>query len=348
MITVTGRTFEHRVFIQSLGGVWNKENKSWVIKHANPADIERLTKTVGLIVTVYDEKPTHKPWDDKPTIYGDDPTYLNYFAPKNPRAFFGFSSLGKMINYIEKLPRFYALDPDRAGWNGGNASQYGTDTMREALDIARKGWPEGADAAQGIIDRLTLAKPRIRHHKPSVAGGIVNVGRMLSGDPRHMILRPKQPGKKIVTLFVETGCYGGIDTGTMIRRSAIVGAIADIMENESYSCTIVAVDTSIYQRKTFYQLAVTLKKSGERLNLGDLMFALGHPSFLRRFSFAVCSSVPETQEIWSHQGSPSNAFTNDHPCGPNEFYVPVIEENTIDVDTTIPYVIPENLPINFE
>ncbi len=351
MITVTGRTYDQRALIQSLGGKWNMEGKCWIIKHASTQDIEKLRNIVGLIVTIHDEpKPTHQmqPWTGKPTVYGDDPTYLNRFAPQNPRAFFGFSSLGKMVDYIAGLPRHYAIDPDRAGWETGNAAWIGTDSMGEALDIARKGWPEGADAAQRIIDRLTLAKPRIRRHKPSVAGGIVNVGRLLSGDPRHMVLRPKQPGKKIVTLFVEAGCSGGINTGTLIRRAAIIGAIADMMENEGYSCTIVTVDTSIDGRQTMYQLAVTLKESGERMNLGDLMFALGHPSFLRRFSFATLASVPETRSLWATQGSPSNAFNDDHPCGANEFYIPVMEENTIGIDETIPFVIPSNLPIELE
>lgn len=349
MISVTGRTYDQRAFIQSLGGRWNNEGKCWIIKSASTADIERLRATVGLIVNVHDEpKPAHKPWNGKPTVYGNDPTYLNRFAPQNPHAFFGFSSLGKMVKYIEGLPRHHAIDPDRSGWESGNAAWIGTDSMGEALDIARKGWPEGADAAQRIIDRLTLDKPRIRRHKPSVAGGIVNVGRLLSGDPRHMVLRPKQPGKKIVTLFVEAGCSGAINTGTLIRRAAIIGAIVDMMENEGYSCTIVATDTSIDGGKTLYQLAVTLKESGERLSLGDLMFALGHPSFLRRFSFAVCASVPETKQIWSSQGSPSNAFNAAHPCGSNEFYVPVMEENTTDIDETIPFVLPAKLPIKLE
>lgn len=349
MITVTGRTYDQRALIQSLGGKWNNDGKCWIIHYASAADLDKLRNTVGLIVNVHNEpKPSYQPWNGKPTVYGNDPTYLNRFAPQNPHAFFGFSSLAKMIKYIDGLPRHYALDPDRSGWELGNTAWIGSDSMAEAIDIARKGWPEGADAAQRVIDRLTLAKPRIRRHKPSVAGGIVNVGRLLSGDPRHMVLRPKQPGKKIVTLFVEAGCSGRVNTGTLIRRAAIIGAIVDMMENEGYSCTIVATDTSIEKGQTLYQLAVTLKESGERLSLGDLMFALGHPSFLRRFSFAVCASVPETKEIWQSQGCPSNAFTDDHPCAHNEFYIPVIEGNTTNIDETLSLVIPKNLPITLD
>ena len=221
--------------------------------------------------------------------------------------------------------------------------------MSDALKLAREGWQEGLERAADVVERLSLANPRVRRRKPSLAGGSVSVGRMLAGDPAHMIRRPKAPGRKIVTFFVEAGCSGHINADAMIDRAALIGAMIDLMENVGYSCTIVAVDTSIEGRLPRYQLAVKLKEAGERLNLADVMFALGHPSFLRRFSFAACSSVPETRSIWMDQGSPSNAFDDHHPCGPNEFYVPVLERNgTGDPLDLLPYVTPSKLPITIE
>lgn len=346
MIIVTGRTFDHRELLHRMGGKWNAARKGWIIQEATAGNLQQLRQTVGLIVSEIANDPGPESiMHGRTACYGDDVSYLNHFAPQNPRAFFGFSSLAKLVRYIEGLPAHFALDRERNGWAQGGAANVGCDSMSEALAIARKGWPEGASAASRVIEQLTLAKPRIRRHAPSLAGGTVNIGRLLSGDPRHMISRPKQPGKKVFTLFVEAGCFFGINAGTMVRRAAIIGAISDIMENEGYACTIVATDTSIERGQTYYQLAVTLKEAGERLSLGDLMFALGHPAFLRRFSFAVCSSVPETRSIWGSQGAPSNAFTDEHPCTPSEFYIPIIEKNTKTIDETLSLVIPKNLPI---
>ena len=356
MIIVTGKTFEHRDWLMRLGARWNKEERLWQIDRLPDHQLKELRRTVGLIVNVYeDEAPeptlTRNPdGGGKSNLYGDDPTFFNYFAPQNPRAFFGFSTLGKFIDYVANLPRSHALDSRRSGWEAGDglAEWIGSRDMPAAIKIARQGWQEGARAAREVIDALALANPRVRHRRASVAGGAVNVGRMLSGDPAHMIHRPKSPGKKIVTLFVEAGCAGHIDAATLVVRAAIIGAITDLMENAGYSCTIVVTDTSVAGIRTFYQLAVTIKESGERMNIDDLIFALGHPSFLRRFSFATCSSVDECRDIWSTQGEPSNAFTPSHPCRANEFYIPVMPNNPKTINDAMPFVIPKNLPITIE
>jgi hypothetical protein len=126
--------------------------------------------------------------------------------------------------------------------------------------------------------------------------------------------------------------------------------MVDLMEAQGYACRIVAVDTSVSGRENVYQLAVQIKESGERLNLSDTMFALGHPAFLRRLSFATCSSVPETRAIWSSQGSSANAFDTEYPTGKSEFYVPVITDNLKGTDELdlLPYVVPHGLPLDLK
>lgn len=354
MIIVSGRTWEHRESLKALGGKWNEAGKNWQIRHAHRTDIARLRKAVGLIVVDTDEAPTssvaseHQPTIiGKSIIYGDDPTYFNYFAPKDPRAFFGFSTLSKMVDYIERLPAHMATDLSRQGWSRDDGFT-GSKDMPEALRLARCGWPEGAEAASKIIERFTLANPRVRHRRHALAGGSVNVGRMLADDPAHMRQRPRAPGRKIVTLFVEAGCAGNINPATLIKRAAIIGAIVDLMGNAGYSCSIVITDTSVMGLRTFYQLAVVIKQAGESINLSDLIFSLGHPSFLRRMSFATCSSVIECRDIWEDQGCPANAFTDGNPCRDNEFYVPVIDANGATLAEILPEVVPIDLPIRIK
>jgi hypothetical protein len=377
MITVSGRTMPHRETLRRMGGRWHNAEKYWSFDRLNKDQIATLRATVGLFVAEGVERPEPKPepkpsidfaaliaalQDETPvrvtnsrpaTVYGDDPTYLNRFADQNPSAFFGFSGLGKLISYIEGLHADIVYDPGRAGWGTQDAEWCGSANMPEAISIARDGWHEGVDQALAIIDRLTLESPRVRRRKPSLAGGQVSVGRMLAGDPAHMIRRPRQPGSKVITFFVEAGCSGSIRADTLVIRAAAIGAMVDLMENVGYSCTIVTVDTSIgMDRRPIYQLAVTLKEAGERLNLPDLMFALGHPSFLRRFSFAACSSVPETRTIWRDQGSPSNSFDDEHPCGKSEFYIPVLTDRqqsrlTDDPLSMLAMITPATLPVQF-
>jgi hypothetical protein len=372
MIIVTGRTFDHRETIISMGGRWNNADRRWEFDRLSASLIARLRALVGIMVV---DQPDSLPslgddYDDdddlfaaiigkrrpnkKPSkIYGDDPTYHNHFADQNASAFFGFSNFNKFIDYVDTLPSHVQSDPNRTGWSIDRFTEKftGTRTMSEAIKIAREGWQEGVERATDLIERLSLDNPRVKRRKAALAGGVVSVGRMLSGDPAHMIRRPKQPGRKVVTFFVEAGCQGTIEPENMAIRAALVGAIVDLMENAGYSCAIVATDTSLDMGRPIYQLAVTVKESGERLNLADTMFALGHPSFLRRMSFATCCSAIECRDIWIGQGSSSNAFDDDHPCGRSEYYVPVLttaqqRELTDDPLSMLPFVTPKNLPID--
>jgi len=372
MIIVSGRTFAHKDKIRSYGGRWNGDHQRWEFERLSDSARADLIAQVGLMISeVASPSPPPKPIADdedddnwlinlfvgnrtarrninQPTkLYGDDPTYFNYFADQNPSAFFGFSSLEKFTAYIADIP-----EPMRheIAWSSNvNVTESSdTKTMSEALHLARNGWQEGLDRAQETMRRLSLANPRVRRRKPSLAGGSVNVGRMLAGDPAHMISRPKQPGRKVVTFFVEAGTPGRITAKTMAIRAASIGAMVDLMEMAGYSCSVVAVDTSLQFTTPKYQLAVILKDSGERLNLSDIIFALGHPSFARRFSFAALRSSTECREIWASQGNASNSFDDEHKCSNSEFYIPVIKQNIDDPFDMIDHIIPDGLPIEIE
>lgn len=325
MIIVSGRTFPNRELLQRLGGRWERDI-GYKFRSLSDADIEQIRNIPGLMISGGNAAPV------KHAIYGDDRTYYNHFAHRDPRAFFGFSSLDKLTNYID------TRGPDcrvRLGWGK---------EMKEALKIARGGWQEGVTMAETIRDSLLLANPPQRQRKPSVAGGVVNVGRLLSGNPLHMTHRAKLPGSRVVTLFVEAGCPGYISPETLVMRAAVIAAIIDMMENNGYSCNIVAVDTSLWFGRVEYQLAVTLKLAGERLNIADIAFGLGHPAFLRCFSFACQTSVEECRESWAEIGKPANAFDKSHPCGPNEYYVGVVHDDKPDIDS----LIPPGLPLEFK
>lgn len=373
MITATGKTFEHRDTIRSFGGYWSGHDKCWKFDRLTPSQLTQLRGLVGVIVTDHgpsvEEPSPSSPSNDGPfvftglpsrgttdtrrksNIYGDDPTYHNHFADQNSITFFGFSSLGAMVDYLDGQPSSVKNDPRRAGWPDSDAQWSGGLTMAQALAMARQGWPEGAEMAEAVAERLTVANPRVRRRKPSMAGGAVSVGRMLAGDPAHMISRPKQPGSKMITVFVEAGCSGAIDADTLMVRAAIIIAIVDLMENNGYSCNIVATDTSTWRSGgAVYQLAVTLKAAGERLNLNDIAFALGHPAFLRKLSFGTQTTANEIRETWEGLGNPSDAFNEDWPCAKNELYVPVIATN-VDEDAPwllLPHIIPNGLPVDLK
>lgn len=394
-VTVSGRTFDHRELLKSLRGQWNNNTRVWTFDHyLSPADLARLRSLPGVVVVEHKRpattwepaKPTpsfreaispdqlarvdawvrrnrHLLADEdetfirpkRPQIIGDDPTYFNYFADKNPIAYFGFSSLDVFIDHVERLRR-----PDNTGgtcdvgWSTEKPRQIVTDTpdMAAAIRLAREGWTAGLGLAEQFDIPHALRKRRVH----SVVGASVNVGRMLAGNPAHMIRRIPQPKNKRIVVFVDTMMWKGITPQNAMLRALFIASAIDQLENQGYTCEIFAVNASdsFYDNGPQAQLCVRLKSAGERLNLLNISFALGHPSFLRRMFFA-CEGVIGAIRMTRHaRGRISHCFDAEHQPGPNEYYfrqLPSVVNQELYKDDPLKmldYILPDNLPIDFK
>lgn len=376
MIHVTGNTFPHRDLFKAWRGKWNNEAGRWEFASLSSAQLDRLRKTVGLMINECDDEPTYDvsftaPPEPTPTlrsliadilagrndtapvqgsrpsvIYGDDQRWFNHFKDTDPTAFFGFSSLRKFTDYVADLNPPYD-DDRRVGWDTDDPRWHGTPNMAAALRLARQGWAEGAESAPALAIPHATAPKRLH----GVAGGSVNVGRMLAGNPAHMRRRAKLPGRRVVTLFVETFMSSGIKSDNAITRAILIAGIADVLEREGYICEIVAVVTTRAGSRIGHQAAITLKQAGERLALLDIVFALGHPSFFRRLVFAAVGASGACSSTWHNQGNPAAAFDMHHPTAKNEFYIKQLSlasQRRLDYDdplSMLPFIEPDGLPV---
>lgn len=357
MIIVTGNTFGHRDLLKAMGGRWNNADRNWQFSYLSDDQIEQLRAMVGVFVVTSKLPSWMTEEDDTPEAprpptqqFGDDQSFFNYFEDQNPTAFFGFSSLHAFADFVEALPRPGIND---IGWKTDEkyVAFSGTDDMAQALDLARNGWTDGL----GITGMLVVDAPQAKRRYHCVAGSTVNVGRMLAGDPRHMIRRTRQPGQRSIRIFVETIMWRGIGTGIATFRALLIAAMIDLLEREGYRCEVIGVATTLYEwtANPLAQLAVRIKEAGERLNLLDMSFALGHPSFSRRLFFAAMGSVPACRTTDDNRGFISTAFSDDHPCAKNEFYIPqIFGLDAIklgdDPMALLPFIEPENLPIKLK
>ncbi len=367
MLIVTGNTFPHRETLKQLGGNWI--NNRW--EFASNRHIDRIKKLVGCSVT--DLSPSPAPVEDaidkliaadsdddkkpkarigKSATFGDDLQYFNHFKDKNPVAFFGFSSLGAMVEYVTEN-RF----ADRSGWRTDD-TRWAGGTMLEAIRLTRDGWAEGEERARAVCEALSVLHAVKRRREVGLTGGHVSVGRMLSGNPKHMVRRAKLPSARVITLFVEMVAASYITAEILTIRAAAIAAICDTLENAGYSCEIISLCTvkNVGSNTPMAQSATIVKHAGQKLNLHDTSFALGHPAYLRRMHFACVASTELCHKIWKNQGCPSEAFNHHYPTAKNEFYIRhlptnkcrMIEAEDTFIDkalTMIKFIEPVDLPI---
>lgn len=285
-------------------------------------------------------------------IIGNDETHLT----GKLTAFAGFRSFDDMLDYIERLPRPSSAGNRDAGWQTGSGRDSFTKSsdMRHALRIARNGWAEGADMVRRIAELITTEHAVNRQRVYSVAGGRANVARMLAGNPSHMRSRPKRDARKVVTLYVELTASAAIDAENLMIRAATIAAVCDILEQAEHSCNIVAVETSRDREGRSFQIAVEVKSAGEAMNIDNMTFALGHPSMLRRFCFALASVPDELRGFWFGMGRPEHTFKRGEEP-PGSYYFSMLSLNdqgkvtgaTVEqrAMSLIPLVMPYNLSL---
>lgn len=374
-VYVTGKTFTIRDRLRDLGGRWNADSKSWEFYTLSDAHRRELTATVGVMINDAPGEPippaqpprrapeaprkvvprpqrqsledfvaeTLERKDPRTTnIFGDDPTWFNYFADQNPTSYFGFSSLSALVKCVETIPaRIINDDTDdrNSAWERGRFDWYASECMPDAIDIARNGWAEGVELAQEVHEKLIGRHATERRRKHSVSGGSVNVGRLLAGNPDHMRSRPKQPGKKVITFFTESAFSASINSEHVIIRAATIAAIVDILEMNGFSCEIVATANTRHAYRPSWQIVTTLKSAGEPLNLNDIVFALGHTSYFRRLNLGLIALDAALSNVWETGSYPSDAFNDRHTMRANEIYIKRIDhDDRKKIDDTAPLI----------
>ena len=283
-------------------------------------------------------------------IHGNDETWLGQFK-KRPTAFFGFASFADMCDFVEATPeeiKSERYDNRNSGWRTGDAEWAGSANMQHALKLARNGWRDGVEKAKRAAEVIEGDHAQARQRVHGVAGGRVNVGRMLSGSPLHMVHRPRRDGVKVITLLVDVWMAAAISAENAIIRAACVAAMCDVLENAGYSCEIVAVG-SAYQDGCRFQVATNIKQAGDALNLEDVTFALGHPSMLRRLCFALAANEPKLRRFWEGMGSQEAAFVD---TDPGAFYINKLNGGLgfgsfeQKVRRAFELIVPEEFPLN--
>lgn len=350
-IIIRGNTFAHREYIKSIGGRWDSITKAWMLDYLSDTD-RNLLRAYRL--TIEDNRkpkpytPPRQTQRRKTIFVGDDREYFNYFNRKNPIIFGGFSSLNKLLDYVEPLRATGIVDqPWRT--NESAVKKYASASFEQAIQTARNGWSDGL----GLIDKLDTPPARSKRRVHSAVGGAVSIGRMLAGNPAHMIAKKPRSGHQTIRLFVDCTSVDQVEPWHEIMRALIVGSMVDRLESEGYRCEIIAIQCATRHPSSgpSTQYTVRLKEPHERLNLMDLTFAFGHPAMCSRILGAIDAQYDDLGYHENFTGWVDEAFTDLHEPGHNEFYVPILLPwdvacMTDDPLSMIPFIEPRGLPIS--
>lgn len=182
----------------------------------------------------------------------------------------------------------------------------GTANFAEAIELARSGWADGESRVNAIsaqiLSQVTSLIER-QHIDYDVTGMAIDMGAYLTGEPHcwqtqtHTI--EDGAGVKHVRLVFNGGASGGINAETLIAKGATVAALVQSLEAASIRVELWALCTcATGERGTppDYECRVLIKRADQHLDMGRIVFALAHPSMLRRLGFAARESYADVMQ----------------------------------------------------
>jgi len=191
----------------------------------------------------------------------------------------------------------------RAEERPGRDGVYGSETFcltpsfESAVELARHGWgamvAEAETVASWVEDKVELERfAQGFRTVPSVCGQEVDVARYLGGDPECMIdSLPVQISKhgRAVRLIVPVGYLAAVSANTAVKRGAAILALVDLLKRAGHPCEIWATSFAdpTHTRTARFFGAIRVQRADQPIDVGQLAFALAHPSTFRRLMFAI-------------------------------------------------------------
>jgi hypothetical protein len=195
----------------------------------------------------------------------------------------------------------------------------GTKCMQDARALALGGWQEGAETVRRIAERIALQAPqRETWTRYDVAGATPNVQRWLAGNPVCMRRQERRASTRqpVITLIADAAASGATDKKQLALSAGIAAAAVDRLEAAGFRVEVLCVMRS-NGPGGLSEIAWRGKAPEDAADPAKLAMALGHPSMLRRFGFAIWQTHRPCQRLLSESlGHPVTlASLPDRPAG---------------------------------
>ncbi len=194
-------------------------------------------------------------------------------------------------NPLQRAHRRSRDDDDHANsWSGA--------TWEEALDLAKRGWP---DAVVMLDHKLEMVKSTLPSKREvmtadyaAVGPGTLDMGRYIQGHPEAWtVWHPEETedyttGNRIIPINFSISASSGVSKEALFEKGALICVLTDILEKEGRRVEL-TMDASTAR---VISVQTLVKKASEPLDLDRVVFAIAHAACFRRLAFSVWEQAP--------------------------------------------------------
>jgi hypothetical protein len=157
--------------------------------------------------------------------------------------------------------------------------------FQNARDLATRGWDAKGDELWKQVRSLALKVEVGVQEQYDVAGGSVDIGRYMSGEPECMVAPVITP-LSAVAVMVNIVARADADAQCLYNRGIAVAAVIHALQSSGRGVSLRVVEAvTSGEEEERHITDVTLQEFGEYINPGRLAFWTAHPAALRRCIF---------------------------------------------------------------
>jgi hypothetical protein len=188
----------------------------------------------------------------------------------------------------------YASDNDnRKSSDSRDAFEFTqTRSLDEAITLGTTGWHDIRPQVDSLFARVEpscgIAMGDMFETRFDVSGDSGDIDRYLSGEPECMIDYVNVPQARmgrIVRILINGSVSCRVSAEDIMKRGVTVTVLVDILNRLGVGVEVYLENCTRSGNK-YHSLLVKLHDSAELLDIDNLMFAVAHPSMLRRISFS--------------------------------------------------------------
>lgn len=206
-----------------------------------------------------------------------------------------FDSLTAFASWLDTAPLagYFSKKPKSCqSHKEDNADWYGTANYEEAQNLMLSGWHEGAERVRACMADHLSPKDGKRVCN-SVVGFAPNVPAYIVGAPASMISKKTIKTPRRVVSIVYNCAVGASVSASEVENAAatlfnvVAGLESSGVRVELWVCSF-SIDEDL---NNTVSMAVRIKTASQPFNLLKMVFPMVHPSFNRRFKFALIERI---------------------------------------------------------
>jgi hypothetical protein len=234
----------------------------------------------------------------------------------------GATSIVHRASSLADAARFASENPNPKSSAKTTDNEWsGTPSLPSAVKLATDGWhdvrPKVQEMFNQLESQLSLAMDEQFSIRYDYSGDSVDMGRYVSGDPECMmdyVTEPQARMGRVVRVLVAGIASAYVTPEQIQARGVAVCALIDVLHKLGVGIELWT--EQCYARpknnKDKYSMLVKLHDSQDMMDIDDIMFAIAHPSMLRRIGFGGVEQMQWANEyINSGYGSVSDMVCAD-------------------------------------